>query len=178
MSPIFSTSRLFVRAWTLGDAESVFRLYRDARVWAYIGGGPGHGRIEESREWLHRVIDGDDGEPGPGCWAIVERTSNRVIGAALLVPFPGTNEHEIGYHLAHDAWGHGFATEVAVGLVRYGFSMLGLGRIIAVTSPDNLASRRVLEKAGLTRQGTRNYHGTGKWLYVVDANQPSRVVSD
>lgn len=59
---------------------------------------------------------------------------------------------EIGDHLAHEAWGHGFATELAAGVVQYGFAVLGLDRIIAVASPDNLASRRVLEKSGLTGQ--------------------------
>jgi len=178
VNPVFSTRRLIVRRWVIDDAASAFRLYGDARVWAYIGGGSGHSSIDVSREWLQRVIDGDAAESGLGCWAIVDRASNRAIGAALLVPFPGTDEIEIGYHLAHDAWGHGFATEVAVGLVRYGFVVLGLARIIAVASPDNLASRRVLEQAGLTGQGTRNYHGTEKVLYIVDADQPSPVMPE
>ncbi len=178
MNPVFSTRRLIVRRWVISDAASAFRLYGDARVWAYIGGGSGHSSIEVSREWLQRVIDGDDAESGLGCWAIVDRASNRVIGSALLVPFPGSDEIEIGYHLAHEAWGHGVATEVAVGLVRYGFVVLGLARIIAVASPDNLASRRVLEKAGLTGQGTRNYHGTEKLLYVVGADRRDRFIPD
>lgn len=62
---------------------------------------------------------------------------------------------EIGYMLHPDHWGKGLATEAAGLLLTLGFDTLGLHRIEAVTRPDNTASRRILEKLGMTQEGVR-----------------------
>ncbi|CUS06195.1 GCN5-related N-acetyltransferase [Candidatus Promineifilum breve] len=63
------------------------------------------------------------------------------------------HDADIGYELAPDAWGHGYATEAARAIVRFGFETLGLHRISADTVADNTASARVLQKLGLTLEG-------------------------
>lgn len=65
-------------------------------------------------------------------------------------------EAELGYRLHVRAWGQGYATEGAVELLRRGFDTAGLERVFATTMAVNLASRRVLERAGLTPVGIRH----------------------
>jgi RimJ/RimL family protein N-acetyltransferase len=78
----------------------------------------------------------------------------------------------VGYRLLRNAWGHGFATEGARELVRYGFDSVGLHRIIGVTHPDNLASQRVLMKAGLADAGFGRYYGERLRLFAADNPRP------
>jgi RimJ/RimL family protein N-acetyltransferase len=78
-------------------------------------------------------------------------------------------EIEVGYRLAPNAWGRGYATEGARAVVRYGFADLGLDRIIGLTHPDNAASQRVLQKAGLKDSGWGNYYRRRLRLFVGDA---------
>jgi ribosomal-protein-alanine N-acetyltransferase len=81
---------------------------------------------------------------------------------------PKTVEVEVGYRLLHEAWGQGFATEVARELVRYGFEEVGLDRIIGLTHPDNVASQRVLMKAGLAAAGWGRYYGQRLRVYAAE----------
>ncbi len=83
-------------------------------------------------------------------------------------PIGGGNPVEIGYYLARSAWGKGYATELASGLIRYGFGALGLDQIVAVILPENVASGRVLEKAGLCHAGLTDYNGHAVELYAID----------
>jgi len=71
---------------------------------------------------------------------------------------PAILEIEVGYHLARAFWGRGYATEAARACVRFGFEQLNLERIVAVVQPANVASRRVLEKCGLTYTGMGYYY--------------------
>ena len=87
--------------------------------------------------------------PGLGTWRASRRDTGAFIGWFTLKYIPKTVEVEVGYRLLHEAWGQGFATEGATELVRYGFDDLGLYRIIGLTHRDNVASQRVLQKAGL-----------------------------
>jgi RimJ/RimL family protein N-acetyltransferase len=74
-------------------------------------------------------------------------------------------EIELGYDLHPDAWGRGLATEGARAVMQHAFGPLGLERVVAVVKPDNIASQRVLEKAGLKRSGTRDAYGEPMLLY-------------
>jgi RimJ/RimL family protein N-acetyltransferase len=74
---------------------------------------------------------------------------------------------EIGYALYPEWWGRGFATEMARGLVRMGFGELGCRSLVAITRPDNLGSRHVLEKAGLQYEGDIAHGGILLALYRI-----------
>src|SRR5262249_25959374 len=141
----------------LADAEAAFAIYGDAEVWRYMGGGEGDADVERSRARIGRFIERCGDRPGFGMWAVAEKTTGEVVGAVELVALDGGPEIELGYHLSRRHWGRGFATEVARGAVRYGFEVLGLRRIVGVVYPENLASRRVLEKCGMV------YEKHGVW---------------
>jgi [ribosomal protein S5]-alanine N-acetyltransferase len=76
-------------------------------------------------------------------------------------------EVELGYDLHPDVWGRGLATEAARATVRLALGPLGIDRVVAVVKPNHAASRRVLEKAGLTHAGEREAYGEQLLLYEV-----------
>ena len=60
---------------------------------------------------------------------------------------------DMGYWIKKDLWGQGFATEAALGAIKFGFQKLGINKIYATSAPENLASIRVLEKIGMVKEG-------------------------
>jgi RimJ/RimL family protein N-acetyltransferase len=88
---------------------------------------------------------------GFGMWMLRDAASAEVIGRAILrhLDVEGTDEIEVGYGFMPAYWGRGLATEVAHACVRIGFDRLGLRSMVAITTPPNLASQRVMQKAGL-----------------------------
>ena len=82
------------------------------------------------------------------------RSTGEVIGITGLTHLEDGPEIEVGYRFLRRCWGYGYATEAAKASLAFGLGELGLERIVAVTRPDNRASRRVLEKCGLRFVGT------------------------
>ena len=83
-------------------------------------------------------------------WAVgFHKEDSALIGWSGLSYLEDTGEVEIGYGLAKPYWGRGLASEAAAATIKYGFEQLGLPRIVAIASPDNITSRRVLEKLGM-----------------------------
>ena len=113
-------------------------------------------------------------EHGYGWWALETRPATATpcshpgafIGWAGLQYLPETDETEVGYLLGRAYWGHGLATEAARESVRFGFEDLGLPEIVGIVHPDNVASQRVLEKAGLSRVERTVYFNMDCYRYV------------
>ena len=103
-------------------------------------------------EILPRFLQSYERCPGFGYWAAVEKATGEFLGWFSFRPPHAGNptEVELGYRLRRAAWGQGYATEGARALIHKGFTELGVQRVVATTFAANLASRRVLEKAGLT----------------------------
>jgi RimJ/RimL family protein N-acetyltransferase len=93
-----------------------------------------------------------------------------VIGVAGLTHLQDGPEVEVGYRFMRRCWGKGYATEAARASIDSGFAELGLERIVAVTTPDNRPSRRVMEKCGLTFVGLTIVHGQPHVKYAVAPN--------
>jgi ribosomal-protein-alanine N-acetyltransferase len=89
-----------------------------------------------------------------------------LIGDCGLQPLEHRGpEVELGYDFHPRVWGRGIATEAARAVMRQAFGALGIERVVAVVKPDNLASKRVLEKAGLRASGRREAYGEPMVLY-------------
>ncbi len=89
--------------------------------------------------------------PAYNFWATIEKTSSDFLGWFSFRPVTETPyDISLGYRLHQTTWGQGFATEGARALIDQGFTKLNVQRIIATTYQDNLASRRVMEKLGMT----------------------------
>jgi RimJ/RimL family protein N-acetyltransferase len=164
---VLVTDRLALREFRADDVESLHRLNSDPRVMRFIGDGS-TGTREATELAVTRSMKYYANYPGLGVWPAEDRDNGAFLGWFCLKYVPRTFEIEVGYRLAPDAWGRGYASEGARAVVRYGFDELGLDRIIGLTHPDNAASQRVLQKAGLADAGWGRYYGRKLRLFVAD----------
>ncbi len=111
-------------------------------------------------------------ERGLGHWAVEAREDTTLVGGIGLLhhhDWPEDPDNvEVGWLLDPREWGRGLATEGAIASLGYGFESLGLERIISIAHPENLASRRVMEKAGLVPRGSRTWRGGAVVWYAAD----------
>jgi [ribosomal protein S5]-alanine N-acetyltransferase len=145
-----TTDRLEIRPWRADDRAVMAQLSSDPGMMRHMTGG---------RPWTEDELDGfftrqaaTLAEFGHCLGAVEERATGRVIGLAGLQYLGTTGELETGYWIARDLWGRGFAAEAARGALRHAFEVLDGPRVVAITDPENLASRRVMEKIGMTFQ--------------------------
>lgn len=150
-----TTERLALRRWTADDLELYHALSSDPEVMRYTGGVRTR---EQSAELLReRTLEYYEQHPGLGSWATIERATGACVGMHLLNHIRGESYIQVGYLLFPQYWGRGYATEMCVRVLRYGFAELGLPRIAAITELPHVASQRVLLKAGLRRDGERSF---------------------
>jgi RimJ/RimL family protein N-acetyltransferase len=150
-----TTDRLTLRRFTLEDLDLLDRLYSDPEVMRYVGGTKTRAQTETLLKV--RVLEYYERFPGLGMWATLERATGACIGTHLLNHIQGETYIQVGYVLFEEYWGRGYATEMSIALLRYGFTELGLPEIFAITDLPNVASQRVLQKAGLERKGERSF---------------------
>jgi RimJ/RimL family protein N-acetyltransferase len=162
------TRRLLLRRWREGDLDAYARICADPEVMRYLPATLGREESAEQMAWFEQHWE----ERQFGLWAVEEKASGEFIGFVGLVYHYGwpEGEHktEVGWRLGRAHWGRGLATEGALASVRYGFERLGLERIISITLPQNAASRRVMEKAGLTYRGETRWRGQDVIWYAID----------
>ena len=94
-----------------------------------------------------------------------------MLGWNGLQYLPDTEEVEVGYLLSRRHWGQGLATEGAQAALRFGVETLRLGSIVGIVHPENIASQRVLAKAGLTFINEADYFGMHVCRYVTTAGR-------
>ena len=142
------TPRLELRALTLDDLDDVASMLGDAE--GLIHWGPPLSR-EESRSWIERNLR-RYAEDGFGRCAVVLGSTAELVGDCGLIRtlVEGQPEVELGWIVRRTHRGKGIATEAAAAWRDYGFDSLGLERIVSMVSENNVASRRVAEKLGMT----------------------------
>ncbi len=132
----------------LNDASALHRIYQSEGVLRYF---PNHN--PPPLDSVKRFITSQQAhweKYGYGNWGIVPEGEKEIAGWAGLQFLPELNETEVGFLLDRPFWGKGYATAAARASLDFGFAQCSLDHIIALVHPDNLASRRVLEKCGLT----------------------------
>jgi RimJ/RimL family protein N-acetyltransferase len=152
MEVFLETERLVLRQLTEADEDNLYNLNSDPAVMRFLNGGKPISRDVIRSEILPRFLHSYEGHKGYGVWAAIEKSTGDFLGWFSLRAQDGgsADEVELGYRLRASAWGKGYGTEGARSLIRKGFTELGVQRVFATTYQDNLASRRVMEKAGLT----------------------------
>lgn len=145
---VLETSRLSLRRFTPDDEDPLWELNNDPAVMRFLNGGRPISR-EAIREELTRLLVEESREVGR--WAAEDRETGEFLGWFALRPLPDGEPGtlEVGYRLRQSIWGQGYATEGARALVRRAFTELNAARVVAFTMTINLASRRVMEGAGL-----------------------------
>ncbi len=147
------TERLILRKMTPDDAEAVFAYASDPEVSRYTLWET-HRSIEDSRAFLELVIQKyeNGGEPD---WGIIYRGDHHFVGACGLVNWEAEHARaEAGFVLSREYWGRGLMPEAVRAMIRFGFEAMNLNRIEARCIAENVASARVMEKAGMAYEGT------------------------
>ena len=148
MNTIIETDRLIIRKITSTYFEDLFNLHSDPVVQQYTG-EPTISTFEEVIEGSKERTFRDYEVYGYGRWAVVLKSNNSFTGWAGLKYLPEFDEIDLGYRFLQEYWGMGIATEASIAILKYGFEVLELKRIIAVSMIENKASIRVIEKCGM-----------------------------
>lgn len=156
----FESERLTYRDFGADDFPLLRALDTDPEVMEHVSGGVPQPEVAIQAS-LARILARQSEWRDFGFWVAERRASGEPVGWFALKPLPGTDEIEVGYRLLRRHWNQGYATEGAARLVAYGLDELGLGRVVGIVNVGNLASRRVLEKAGLVRVDDREYRSGG-----------------
>ncbi len=150
---MIETSRLLLREIFPNDEVAWFEMDSNPEVHKYLGNEPVTS-IEQIRQATQSIRQ-QYSDNGIGRWAVIEKTSGNFIGWSglkLIKEYENNqiNFHDVGYRLHPNYWGKGYATESAKAAIEYGFNQLNLTEIIGMAHQENKASRKVLEKCGLT----------------------------
>jgi ribosomal-protein-alanine N-acetyltransferase len=154
---LIETERLILRRWRAADLAPYAAMMADPAVIYWLGGGQSVAEAEAHVAWLEAMFDAK----GLGIWVVENKTDGAFLGSAGLAEvggdIPFAPAVEVGWRLARDAWGHGYATEAARAAIADGFSRLALDEIVSFTAMTNLRSQAVMERLGLKRDPTRDF---------------------
>lgn len=168
------TPRLLLRPWRNEDLEPYARMCADPEVMRYMSASGSPRTRAETREGIAK-IENHWARLDFGLWAVEEKVSGKLIGRVGLQyqdTWPqGEHKTEVGWLIDCSYWGQGFATEGARESVHYGFEEIGLERIISIALPENIASRRVMEKCGLTFRGEAYWRDLYVVWYAIDRDE-------
>ena len=123
---------------------------------------------DDSRAWIEkqrrRYVD-----DGHGLWAMDLLASGELVGdcGVTVQHVDGVHETEVGWHVKRELWGQGLAVEAGRAVIAHARGELGLTRLISLVRPENLQSRRVAEKLGMTIEKETEYKGLRHYVYVL-----------
>jgi RimJ/RimL family protein N-acetyltransferase len=168
---VLDTPRLRLRPLAASDLEALGLLNADPEVMRHIGEG-----VRDRAETVQHLelMLSHWVEHGFGVWAIEARDSGRFLGRCGLQHYEHTAEIELSYALESASWGRGLMPEAAFCSLSYGFSVLGLARIIATVRNENRRSQRVLEKVGMRFVEPRQRYGRTVKTFAIDRSAVNR----
>lgn len=153
----FDTERLHLRQWHAADREPFAALNTDPKVMAFFPSLLDWAASDALADRCQTLI----AARGWGLWAVETKATNQFIGfVGLHIPtseLPFSPCVEVGWRLAFQYWGQGFATEAARGALRIGFESLNFAEIVSFTAIHNHKSRAVMEKLGMRESSTFEY---------------------
>lgn len=147
MNIVCETERLILCRFDMSDAEYFYELNKDPEVMKYTADRVFES-VEESAELIRNYKEYE--KTGFGRWTVVLRETNEVLGWCGLKYIESVQEVDLGYRLFRKYWNKGYATEASNASLEIGFVQYGVDLIVGRTMTDNLPSRRVLEKIGMT----------------------------
>ncbi len=155
--PELETARLRLRPFTAGDAPDIQRLAGDRRVADTTLSIP-HPYPDGAAE-AFIAAQAEAFEAGTGVtFAVTDRVTGALVGAIGLIIATPFRHAEMGYWVAPDCWGRGYATEAAGAILRYAFEDLALHRVYARYFPRNPQSGRIMQKLGMVPEGRQRQH--------------------
>lgn len=164
-----------LREFTTDDVVAVHEIIGDDRVTKWLS-FDSRSR-DEAAQMITGAIERSARQPRDE-WYLAVETKNRpaLVGFARLAA-AGVRAGKLGYSIAYEHWGKGYATDAAQAMIRFGFDELGLHRISAAIGPENTASIRVAKNLGMKHEGRIRDHvfTNGRWrdsdLYSILAEE-------
>lgn len=166
---IIETERLRLRPFTVDDLPTLLRIRSDEDVSRYLGTA-----AMQTPEFIERRLQFymDCREKyGFSMSPAVRKSDGAFVGWGGIQPLEETGEIEVGYGFDKPYWGRGYATELAAAWLRYGFERAGLARIVAVAAPENMGSRRVMEKLGMSYERDAEHYGSVCACYAISREE-------
>ncbi len=164
---VATTDRLIVRRLRRDDLDEFAAIAGNPQTAEMMDNGEPLSR-EQTGRWIEVSLENYEIR-GWGCFAITTKESDHLIGfGGFARPPDRPGIVELIYAFPPEHWGRGYATEVARAIVQAGFNDFGMTRIEATIDPRNSASRRVLEKIGMTPAGTLDEDGVEIEIYAIE----------
>lgn len=161
--PTIATDRLILHDWTPADVDSYARICSDPGVMRFMW--PARAATPAESAYGVQLLREHWLQWGFGHWAVHEKESGRFVGRTGIKRHPDweldADNTEVGWLYDEAVWGRGYATEGARAAIDFVIERLGPREVISIAHPDNVASRRVMEKAGLSYAGARRWAARG-----------------
>jgi len=173
-SVVFETARLRLRRANTDDAEFFLDLLNQPSFLKHIG-DKGVRTIQDAREYLDSGPIASYEKFGFGLWIIEQKETGNAIGICGLLKRDALPDVDIGYALLPQYWSNGYAAEAAAATLKYARGVMGLRRILAVTSLENQSSIRLLERLGFRFQKLIQLSDGAEQtrLFVSELSEPS-----
>lgn len=149
---VIETESLILRRATVGDAEFMLELLNDP-AWLRFIGDKGVRTLDDAREYILRSLVAMYERLGFGLYVTERKVDGAPVGLCGLIKRDSLADVDIGFAFLPQFRGAGYAYEAASAVMEYGRRVLGLKRIVAITSADNHGSARLLEKLGFVFEG-------------------------
>jgi ribosomal-protein-alanine N-acetyltransferase len=157
--PVLRSERLVLRGWKDQDREAFARINRDPEVMRYRSRTLTRQESDDLTDHIEACFDHN----GFGMWAVERSEDARLIGSIGLEvageDMPFRPLIHIGWHLAVDAWHHGYATEGAAAVLDFAFDDIGLSEVVAHTTVRNQPSQAVMRRLGMTHDSADDFDG-------------------
>lgn len=169
--PVLETERLLLRKIKMQDVYDMYEYASNDNVSKYVTWNT-HRSLSDTKEFVMFILQQYKNKKlAP--WGIEYKENNKFIGTIDIVCWqPVHKSAEIGYALSQYYWGKGIMTEAARTLIQFGFKKMDLVRIQARCFSENIASERVMEKAGMSYEGTIR-----KAMYIKDKHHDLKLYS-
>jgi RimJ/RimL family protein N-acetyltransferase len=162
-SVTLDTPRLVLRAFRADDLDAYARMCADAEVMRHLRGRP----IDRGEAWREMALWlGHWTLRGYGTWAVEARDTRALVGRIGLHYPEGWPDREVGWMLAREVWGRGYAAEGAHAAMAYAFGTLGWSRVISLIHPDNERSKRLAARLGMRVEGRVEVRGVAVDLFA------------
>lgn len=173
--PEIETARLRLRQYTLNDLDDLAQILSNPEVMKYSPKGPiPEEKVRQVTQEILEFFITHWEQHGFGVWAVIYKQTSQLIGHCGLNFLPNSPEVEVLYRFNQSYWNQGIATEATKASLRYGFEEVKLDHIVAITAPEHLASRHVMEKAGLKYEKDAYFYNLDVVYYAIaqEAWQP------
>ncbi len=152
-----TTPRLCLRTWQESDIESYLQINQDKKVIEFLANSMSHEQIQDFFKYQNQQLQ----DRGFMLWAAELLETGELLGFIGLnyfnLPAHFSPAVEIGWRLGSQYWGFGYATEGAKAVLDFGFNKCALDEIVAFTVPENVRSRRVMNRISMTHDSGGNF---------------------